>query len=76
MTDDQLIDYLKRVDCQAHNRGYQIGFEEGKKARQQVRPDDYDIGAFIEDVAYLPGIGAATVAKMKSVARERGFNVS
>lgn len=73
MTDEQIVDYMNRIDSQAHNNGYQIGFEEGKKEAADV---NYEIVAFIEAVAEYPGIGHATVGKMKQVARLRGINVS
>jgi len=72
MTDEQIIEILEKIDADAWNKGFLYGREDGMKNVPDVR---YEIAAFIEDVAYLPGIGKATVEKMKSVAEKRGFHV-
>ena len=72
MTDDKLVEYIRSIVAQEHNHGYVEGLEAGKKDCADI---SYEIGAFIENVADLPGIGTATTSKMKQVARKRGYHV-
>lgn len=66
MTDEQLVKYIE--DCKKQ------AIEEALSERKSDNAK-YEIESFIEEVENYPGVGPATVSKLKMVARKRGFDV-
>jgi len=70
MTDEQLVHYVEdRVE-----KARSEGFNQGKKAGAgQVKPGGFAPSEFIEGIGKLPGIGRATMEKIRAYAQEGGY---
>ena len=70
MTDDQLVHYVEdRVE-----KARSEGFNQGKKAgADQRKPGGFDPAVFIEGIGKLPGLGEATMAKIRAYTQEGGY---
>lgn len=70
MTDEQLIRYVEDMAEKARIEG----FNQGKRAgANQRKPDGFDPAEFIEGIGKLPGIGKATMEKIRAFAEEGGY---
>lgn len=64
MTDEQLVNYVNDRVAKAENEGFNRGKRSGSGK---------SIGDFVEEIAKLRGIGAATVSKIRAYAEEKGY---
>lgn len=70
MTDEQLVRYVEGTVEKARSEG----FERGKKAcKDSVGDHDITIKNFIQAIGLLPGIGKATMEKIRGLAEEGGW---
>jgi hypothetical protein len=77
MTDEQLVHYVEDRVRKAESEGYNRALKESNPVEvetvEESVDDGYAVAHFIEEIANLPGIGHATMNKIKIFARDGGY---
>jgi len=76
MTDEQLVHYVEDRVNKAHSEGYNRGIADGEKKQKVIepkqRPGVMDFLKKIQEEG-IKGIGAVTIKKLETRAREYGY---
>ena len=70
MTDEQLVHYVEDRGEKARSEGFNRG---KKKGEEHSKPGDAKLAEFVEAIGHLPGIGKATMEKIRGLKEEGGY---